>query len=653
MTPNNLPPLMPARISRALGWCVLYFVLLVTVFTFPRKAEFGLDPSWRMAMAYMFDHGLQFGVDVVWTYGPLGMIMSNTYSGILFWHLIAGQLALAIIAATVIIRQGVRLTGSPRVIFFGFFLLFGIPYEDALHMLVIVLLGFELLRNSNARWDFRTALIAWILGFYSQIKFTDFTLSTALVLVVCAYCLWMRYWRNALLLALTFFTTFLVIWVLCGQQLANLPTYFINSWAISQSYQWAMAIPSPPTAFALGLIVLLSLVLYAFCHLKLNPDKPRAIANVLILGAFIYLNWKHGFVRSDGHMIGFFFCAMLPLVAYPSLLDDPDRFRHVHRWAFVLLLVLSILGTESALNGVTRGIFSLMESRFWDKLYSVSHWTNTRQLYRENLGAQRAGADLSQTHAVIGQSTVDILGVEQSVALLNRFNYKPRPVMQSYSTWNPRLAQLNYDFYASDEAPEYVLIKVQTIDDRLPVIDDSLVLRLLIYRYEFVRGEKGFLLWKKKSGPFDATQFDPKPLHTEMLPVGQSLSLQPWSDRPLWLKIDLKPSPLGAARVFFYKPPMVQLVVKNAAGNNRSFLLPVTMAQTGFIVSPLIDDPASLMEFAANRSKRQVGSVHLEIAPEDQKYFADAAEFSLSELPIPDSGEKYFSYTLSQHVPYV
>lgn len=631
---------------------MIYFLLFVASFTFPKMPEQGLDPSWRMVMGYVFDHGLQFGRDVVWTYGPLGFIMSNTYSGIQFWSLIGGQLLLALIAATVIIRQGYRLIGVSRLIFFGFILLFGIAYEDALHMLVIAMLGFELLRESGNRWNYRTALIGLVLAFYSQIKFTDCTLSLVIVVVACGYSLWQKHRNNALLLAGSYVVSFLVIWALCGQHLSNLPAYFRSSWSISQGYQWAMGVPSPIAPFWKGLVVLFTVVVYAFAHLKLNPFKPRAVANVLVLGAFIYINWKHGFVRSDGHMIGFFFCAMLPLAAYPALLDDPDRFRFLHRWVFVVMLILSVLAVENALYGVSRGCFSLLEGRIWGRTETALNWKNTRQSYRDNLAVQRVGADLYHTREIVGKSTIDILGVEQNVALFNRFNYAPRPVMQSYSTFNPFLAQLNGDYYASDRAPDFVLVKIQTVDGRLPIMDDSIAMMLVVYRYEFVRTEKGFLLWKKNPGPFDAAKFAPKLIHADTLAVDQPLDLKPFAAQALWLKLDLKPSLLGVLRAFFYKPPSVLLNVKDVGGNSRDFLMPVPMARSGFLINPFIDDPSSYMEFAASRSKRHVNSVTVKIAPSDRKYFADTVAYELSALPDPTSGEKYFasSYAAMFHM---
>ncbi|MEO6875655.1 MAG: glycosyltransferase family 87 protein [Opitutaceae bacterium] len=634
---------MPARVSRAIGWSALYLIFVAAIFNFPTAPGSGLDPSWRMVLGYIYEHGMQFGKDVIFTYGPLGFVMGKTFSGLQFWSLIIWQLVLAFIAATVIFWQGRRLSGPSQLLYYLYFATFGIIYEDALHMIVIVLLGFDLLRHAHERWRYRTALIAAVLALYAEIKFTDLMLGTFVVLVASAYSLWFKRWRESVGLVLSYVGCFLAIWLLCGQHLANLPGFFEGSWSISQGYQWAMEFPSPLAPLWKAVIVLLVIVAYAFAHLKLNPDKPRAVANVAVLAAFIFLNWKHGFVRSDGHMIGFFFCAMIPMVTYPTLLDDPDRFRRLHRWTFIAMLLLSVWGIENALWGVSRGALGQLQARSWSNIESVIDWKQTRQKYRDGLAIERSAADMYQLREEAGDATVDILGVEQSVALMNRLNYRPRPVIQSYSTFTPLLARLNYDFYASDAAPEYVLLKIQTIDGRLPTMDDSMVLSLLVYRYHFVRIEKGFLVWKKNPGPFNAAKFAPKLVRSGTAIVNQPFPLGAESAHPLWLKIDLKTSLLGTVRSFLYKPPQVMLKLTFAGATPRTFLMPLPMGRTGFIVNPFIDDAVSYMEFAASRSQRMVSTISIEIAPSDQKYFADSATFDLSELPAPNSGGRYFS----------
>jgi len=83
--------------------------------------------------------------------------------------------------------------------------------------------------------------------------------------------------------------------------------------------------------------------------------------------------------------------------------------------------------------------------------------------------------------------------------------------------------------------------------------------------------------------------------------------------------------------------------LRGTNGVSRKFLMPLPMGRTGFIVNPLIDDPASYMEFADSRSKRTVASVAVEIAPDDRKFFSDTVDYEVSELPLPHSGAKYFA----------
>lgn len=596
-----------------------------------------------MALGYFFGKGMQFGRDVVFTYGPLGFVMGKTFSGLQFWGLIFGQLTLALISAFVVVWQGRRLTGANQIIFFGFFLLFGSTYEDALHMLVIAILGFELLRNGHAPWKHRTALIATILAVYGQIKFTDFLFGATAVLVAAAYGVWRRRHRESALLVLSFTVAYLGIWILCGQELRNLPAYFSGSWQISEGYLWAMGFPTPDAPFWKGLVVLGVMIVYALVQLVLNADKARAVANCVFLGAFVFLNWKHGFVRADGHMIGFFYCALLPIVAYPTLLEDPDRFRRTHRWVFLGTMLLSLWALENVIFGVVSQSLGSLQGKVWGNIVSVCNWKATRQNYRDRLSIERAAVDLSQTRILVGDSTVDIIGYEQAVALFNRFNYRPRPVIQSYSAYMPDLARLNGDFYSSDKAPEFVLMKTQTIDRRLPTMDDSQVLLLLAHRYGYLRSERGFQLWKRDSAPFDRASIAPKLVRTETATLGEPVLVEDLSSEPLWLRVDLRPSLLGKLRSFFYKPPQVTLTIQDVAGNPRSYLMPLPQGRTGFILSPIIEDTVDYMHFATNRLEKSVRAFSLSVAPADAIYFSRTARVEISVLPRANSASKYFA----------
>ncbi len=688
MAPEIPEPLLPARVGRIVGWSALIIFMVIGIFNFPFPPSPDLDPSWRMALSYFYEKGMQFGPEVNFTYGPLGFLMGKTFSGFQFWPLIAGQLLLALIAAVVIAYQASRLTGRTRLIFLIFFLLLGITYEDALHMLIIALLGFELLRRGNLPWKHTTALIAVVLSVYSQIKFTNLLLAAFVVLLACGYSAWMKRRREALGLGLAFVFAYLGGWLLLGQHLRNLPAYLAGSWHISDGFLWCMGIPAPFDPLWKGIVLLVLLIGYSVLHVRLNPDKPRAVANTLMLGAFIYLNWKHGYVRADGHIFGFIFCAMLPLSAYPALLDDPPCFRRTHYWVFLGAMLLGLTALENTLPGTMRGVFGQAQAKVWENIESTVNWSQTRQNYREKLAAARANIDLYLTREIIGHSTVDVVGYEIGVALLNSFNYQPRPVIQSYSTFSPPLDKLNADLYASARAPAYVLSKIQTIDNRLPTMDDAHVLLLLAQRYEYLRTEKGYGLWRLKPGAFDPASIVPHPLRTGDLPVNQPLALEDISDRPLWAKIDLQPSLLGRIRSFFYKPPQVTLhieiglddqkekpgskpseqadagdkkpVIEKASAQRtfapqvtvyndpekiqqRDYLMPLPQGRTGFILNPLIEDVEDYMNYANTQLIKRVRSITLKIPQDQLKYFSAHAAVELGALPSPTSGRRYFT----------
>ena len=115
---------------KSLGRALLFLLLVTCIFTFPNKPSFDLDASWRMALGRFFLDGLQFGRDVVFTYGPLGFLMGKTYSGLMFWSLLLWQLVAAGVFALLIIKWSERLAVWPRLFFFGHLLVFGLYYAN-------------------------------------------------------------------------------------------------------------------------------------------------------------------------------------------------------------------------------------------------------------------------------------------------------------------------------------------------------------------------------------------------------------------------------------------------------------------------------------------------------------------------------------------
>lgn len=621
---------------------VLFLLVATCIFTFPNKPSFDLDASWRMALGRFFLDGLQFGRDVVFTYGPLGFLMGKTYSGLMFWGLLAWQVVATGVFATLILYWGERLAGWPRLGYFAFFVLFGVTYEDALHMLMIALAGFELLRRVDRPWHWSSGLLLLMLATQSVAKFTNLMLAALAVLTIAGLALWQNQRGTAVRVLAWFGGSFLLGWVLCGQNPLNLPAYFVNSWYVSQGYQEVMGIATPAAPLWKALLILAVLAGCTVLNLFTQKNRPHSVAAAVFLGAFIHLNWKHGFVRADGHMVGFFYCALLPITAFPVLLDDAAPFGRLKRWALAGAGVLCVLGIRDTIPALVDSAHHILRNRIVSNFQRATHLAATRADYDQALQHELALYDLPHSRHVVGNRTLDVFGFDQAIAIYNKFNYRPRPVFQSYSAYTPELAKLNSDYYLSDRAPEFVLLKINSIDGRLPAMDDSAVLYHLTQRYTFVLNEKFFQLWQKSPAPVDPAA-QPQLLQRRELAAGEPWSFEAYNTQPLWVKIDLRPSLLGRLRTFFYKPPMLQLAIEDTKGLVRTYRLPTPIGRAGFIINPIIEDLTAFTYYAINKPERTTRRISLVLDPPDRKYFATTAQAEVSRLKPSVAAQEFFN----------
>lgn len=641
MDSASLPPTKPTP----LDWIfrILGFVAMTAVaFCLPLFPAMELDSSWRMALGKFFMEGLQFGRDVVFTYGPLGFAMGKTYWGD-HWSILIGWHAVqAVVFSAMVYWHAYRLTGYSRMFCFLFFFLFGLSYQDAMHQSIMALAGMELIRRSQAPWRWSSVALQALLAVLSLVKFTNLLLGFALVLLAGGLEVWKTRRAAGLRGPGLFLGLFLLGWMLCGQHPGNLPAYFRSSWEISQGYLDAMGYACPSAQLYLGLSVVGLMLAYLGLNLATSPDRIRNLALTLGTLAYFYLNWKHGFIRADGHQIGFYYAVLTVIVTAPLLLEDAPRLRRLKQLLLASAGLLSLLGMETVLPGLVRGALAAAQDKVNLHVSFALGKAYTRELYEGKMEAERSNVDLRKTKSIVGRSTLDVLGFEQAVAIYNQFNYRPRPVFQGYSAYTPYLSRLNYDYYASDRAPEFVLFKLQTIDGRLATMDDPHALRLLTQRYTYLLSEQGFALWQRKPGHFDAAAFDPKPIRSTTCRLGESVSLGDLAGRNIWVEIDYHFTLLGKLRRFLFRPVPVQLRITDDKGGESVHRLPQPIGRAGFMLSPVVNDMLDFMRAAGGVPTRRAAAIRIETAPQDRDCVQDEVTVSFFSLPPSDAGKDYF-----------
>lgn len=212
--------------------------------------------------------GALSGVDYIFTFGPLGFLYNKTYFPDTYTLKLLLQGLFCALTTTVMVLQGRRLlTKWPLIIAWIFCLvaLYGF-FGDVFFLAIPVLLvnQYFLLDDDKCNYKLKasleTILLVALLALTALVKFTFFVAATWVIAFIALDELLKK--KLPILLFL-FGTVFLAGWMLCGQPLANLPTYISTSLAVaaghSEAMSWSEAnwqIPIFATIAATGLLLI-------------------------------------------------------------------------------------------------------------------------------------------------------------------------------------------------------------------------------------------------------------------------------------------------------------------------------------------------------------------------------------------------------------
>jgi hypothetical protein len=602
-------------VNQAILWALLFLTMLRQ----PAPPSSGLDPSWRMVIGYAFDHGLQWGRDLVFTYGPLGYLLASTNRGANFTDFLVWQAVGSVIFATVVWLLGRPLHGWRLAVYYAYFICFVANYIDAMHMTIIVLLGLAPLHETIARRRWLVGLIGAILAVLGLMKFTNLMLAGFAIACVSVLQLYRRRWLDLATIAGSFLVTFLAGWVLCGQHLSNLPAYLYYSINATGGYGEGMSLYEDNLTLAIGVGAGLSVAGYLLLTLWRRQDLPRALAAALIVAAGCFMNWKHGFTRADGHVFAHYIACLLVPVAFPFLLLDDGPLRRGKIFLLWCTAAFSLWGIYLCAAPAITDAPAIWNYQVKDNLKALSHLRQLRQDARNDFDRVAQPHIMAGIRTIVGNAPIDMLGNEQAYLLFNRFNYSPRPVFQSYLPYTAELLRLNEDFFRSSRAPQYVLQKMDTIDYRLPAMEDSLTANYLYHHYSYVTEERGMLLWHRN----DANPaLDEKTLIAEStVEFGATIEVPERGATPIWAEVEVRQSLLGQIRAFFYKAPIIMMAVSEGNGFTTSYRFIRNMASAGFLVYPHFTSSYNIQRFMGGDAPPRLKAFQLTVPPGQAKYF--------------------------------
>jgi hypothetical protein len=445
-----------------------------------------LDPSWQLAMgAALADH-LRFGPQYLFTYGPLGfMHESLQYPTALLSDLAIAAIvasAIAYVLAFLLLAEAVRRirgrSGVPAaLVFLGAILaaywsgaIAGPGTRAVIISLVALAICWLTPRARSVPWLAAAAgaLLAFAAMYKVDFQFVavgELALFTGLALGAREGPRRAPIWAWAAAVG-----GYLAIWLLAGQRLTDLPSFWTGGWQISAGYSAAMSVAAHwKTLAAEALIAMVGIGL----PLLVEPWRSRRLsaqaATVILSLPWLYANWKDGMVRQGGLagdnvrvlalFAGILAVAWLVVVVSPRLVS----------WRTVPPLLGAVVCVGVSVYG-----FGWVEG---------PRWILTVLRPQPATAVSTAGIVPSSITATLRGHTVTALPWDDAYVIESHLLWDTLPEPQTYSAYTPYLDHLDANQLASPRGAQRLVVTLEDIDARYLFWDPPAVWDTVISRY--------------------------------------------------------------------------------------------------------------------------------------------------------------------------
>ena len=439
----------------------------------------GVDPSYHAALHVAVAQGLNFGTDLVYTYGPLGFLKFPE-----FWRGDTGALAVAYTFATRLALLVLAFHVLRRA--------FGLVVAAVVALVVASQLQEPVipLAFGGALWlvigegsEKQRRLVAAGLGALAGVEALGKlnTGATVLVLVLIAALFAPRAERLRLLAASAGAAAGagLLVWLVTGQAVGAIPDFAINSLHIVSGFSAAMVAQGATWQYWAAIL----LFLYGGVAIWRSLDEVPRRARIGALALWAFLSWmifKQGFVRhSDGHATFLFATALGALAVVPW--SRRTRLLGLATMAVPVLVIATIsdLGPWDFFDPPSRA------SAAWHDVKPLLSGSERDELIAATRAEVQGAYALSpETLGQLEGHTAHVVPHDTAVVAAYGIDWKPVPVFQNYQAYTPALDELNADYLLGDDAPERLLLADEVpLDRRVAAFDPPEQTRAMLCRY--------------------------------------------------------------------------------------------------------------------------------------------------------------------------
>jgi hypothetical protein len=432
----------------------------------------GLDASWNAGLAMGIHDGLHWGKELVWTYGPLGFLQTQlvwftdqTVLTFLYQGLLHVIFCVALVWAL-----GRRLPLLLACV--GAFVAVTVLPLLELSLLSAVIASFWLLEEPRSD-RFLNAFVIAAATFAAPAALIKLSTGPLVPVVLLIALIGARVGgRRIALFVGVLVVELLVLWLLAGQSLGDIPAFIHRSIQISSGYSAAMlrsteVAPWKVTAATLGAIGV-SIALVVVAWLAPYRDRRGRWAGTLLVALAAFAIYKEGVVRVDaGHLTVYFANACVLWIAVGFA---PGR-----RWfipAVALLVFLASLPLRPAGTADNLNPFSNLHYAFDQARNLASPGRRVAAMEDGRRGLKATYALEPGALAAVRGHTVAVEPWEAGVAWAYHLDWLPQPVFQNYSAYTPALDRMNAATIESPDGPERLLREnAQVVDAEFPTPD--------------------------------------------------------------------------------------------------------------------------------------------------------------------------------------
>ena len=665
----------------ALFWMFLATTVLAVFIPFnPSMPSSGIDPSYAFAINQAVARHLSFGRQIVFTYGPYASVITRMYDPATDRRMICGSALVAVAYTMGLLFLAGRERRSLVVILLltfatfgpGELLLFSYPFLFGLCFLKQA--GTDEVPNGAAMpWRQRLAAVVMLstLGLLPVVKGSLLLPFAASVGAPLALLVYRKRFGQATLFLLTPIFATLVFWKIAGQSLADIAPFFRGVALLTSGYTEAMSTPWSviPTLMGDGLVLLfLALSGLIFLSVARLPDVTREFKWALrfLCAVFLLVAFKHGFVsvlnvstafssvailivligmHSLNKYLVWALCIAITMATATSIIHEPVLVKQVHDRFGVGVVWTGGKGRSEILSfcleRAPAGYARATYKRTWGTYSNAWDGLSSRLKGNDELRHQfdLANATIRSAYPIpLLQGTADIYQYDQAVLFASGNAWSPRPVLQGYSAYTPELARLDEKHLRGLDAPDWIFFGLQTIDGRLPSLDDGLSWPAFLDNYSFVSYNNQFLILRKNQVLVSQSRFDN--LSVAEHGLGATVSL-PETDGLLFAQINLKPTLIGRLLTDFLNSSDLYMVVGFENGKTKTFRIISNMMRTDILISPLISNTgefASLMAGLKPQAEEQVRTISIMPADGGSSAWAGTYELTLKRYVGPRSG---------------